>query len=101
MNPVPAYLSVQPDSTILALKIQTRASRNAIAGPIGNELRVTLTAPPVDNAANDELVRFLAEQLKCSRSQIEITRGRTSRHKLVRVVGVPAELIAQQLSTTP
>ena len=101
MNPAPGFLSTQSGSVILALKVQPRARKNAIVGPLGPELRVALTAPPVDDAANDALVRFLADQIGCARHQIEIIRGRTSRHKVIRITGCSPETIIESLVTAP
>jgi uncharacterized protein len=97
MNPLPSCLTLQSDAVLLALKVQPRASRNAFAGPIGHELRVTLTAPPVDDAANDALIRFLSDQFSCARRQLEIVRGRSSRHKIIRITGFPVDAIVQLL----
>jgi uncharacterized protein len=97
MNLAHGFLIAQPGAATLALKIQPRARQNAILGPLGSELRISLTAPPVDDAANEALVRFLADQLGCARNQIEIIRGRTSRRKTVRIRNLPAETILQRL----
>jgi hypothetical protein len=101
MNPTQGFLSTQPGATILALKVQPRARKNAILGPLGDELRVSLTAPPVEDAANEALVRFLAEQFDCARNQVEIVRGRASRHKIVRISGLPSETVLQRLFPAP
>ncbi len=90
-NTTPAFLRSQPDGLLLSVNLQPRASRNEIAGPLGNELRIKVTAPPVDGAANEALVRFLAEELECARSGIEIVRGQTSRHKVLSIRGLSAE----------
>jgi len=58
--PLPPYLREEPDAVWLAIKLQPRASANQIGEPLGNELRIKVTASPVDSAANEELVRFLA-----------------------------------------
>jgi uncharacterized protein len=79
--PLPPYLREQPDAVWLAIKLQPRASANAIGEPLDNELRIKVTAPPVDSAANEELVRFLADTLGCARNRIELVHGHTSRHK--------------------
>ncbi len=77
----------------LTLHIQPRGSRNAIEGLHGEALRVRLTAPPVDGAANEALIRFLADTLRCARSALAITSGATSRRKTVEVAGLsPAEI---------
>jgi hypothetical protein len=94
---LPAYVHTQPDGVLLSLKVQPRASSNAVTGPAGNELRVRVTAPPVDAAANEALVRFLAEQLGCPRNRVELVRGHVSRHKVVKIHGLPAEGIVARL----
>ena len=82
---------------MLSLKVQPRASRNEIGAALGDELRVKVTAPPVDDAANEAVVRFLAEALDCPRSHVELVRGQTSRHKLVRLHGLSAEVVLAKL----
>ena len=79
---LPPHIRKQIDGTVLlAVKVQPRASRNEICAPAGNELKIRITAPPVDSAANQALVDFLAEILDCPRSALQIVRGQTSRHK--------------------
>src|SRR6185369_3886041 len=84
---VPDYLRVQNDGVLLSVKLQPRASANEITGPAGAELRIKVTAPPADNAANEALIAFLAETLDCGRGRIELVRGHTSRHKLIKLHG--------------
>jgi len=60
-------------------------------------LRVKVTAPPVDSAANEALVRFLAETLDCARNKVELVRGQTSRHKVVKLHGMTMEEVAEKL----
>jgi uncharacterized protein (TIGR00251 family) len=93
-TPLPGFLRTQPDGTLLSVKLQPRASANEIGEPIGGELRIKVTAPPVDAAANEALVRLLADQLDCGRSRIELVRGHKSRHKIVKLHGLtPAEVL--------
>ena len=94
---LPPYLRSQPDGVWLSIKLQPRASANEIGEVLGNELRVKVMAPPVDSAANEALVRFLAEVLNCPRNCVELVRGKTSRHKTVRVRGVTAEVVAKRI----
>ncbi len=94
---LPNFLRVQPDGVLLAIKLQPRASTNGIGEPLGNELRIKVTAPPVDAAANEALVRLLAGTLNCPRSRVELLRGHTSRHKTVKVYGIKAEQVAAAL----
>ena len=78
------------------MKVQPRASANEIGEPLGSELRVKVTAPPVDAAANEALVRLLAERLDWPRNKIELVRGHTSRHKVAKLYGLsPADLAAK------
>jgi len=94
---IPAYLRAQADGVLLSLKLQPRASTNGIGEPLGDELRIKVTAPPVDSAANEALVRLLADVLDCPRSRIELIRGQTSRHKVVKLHGFTAEEITRKL----
>lgn len=87
-------LRESPNGVYLAVKIQPRASRNQIGPLLGNELKIALTAPPVDSAANEALVRFLAETLRCPRASVQITRGHTSRRKTLFVAGLRAAEVA-------
>ncbi len=81
----------------LFIKAQPRANKNEIVGVHGAELRVKVTAPPVDSAANEALVRFLAESLGLPRNQVQLTRGASARHKAVKVCGLKAEEVKQRL----
>ena len=94
---LPAFISVQPDGVSLAIKLQPRASANEIGGPLGNELRVKVTAPPVEAAANEALIRLLAETLDWPRSRVEILRGRASRHKVIKLHGLSADAVLVRL----
>ncbi len=76
-----------------AVHVQPRASRSAIAGVHDGALRVRLAAPPVDGAANEELVRVLARWLGVARKDVSIAGGAASRSKLVDVRGVGVEVV--------
>jgi uncharacterized protein len=95
---IPDYLSVHADGVVLAVKVQPRAPANEIGEPLGRELRVKIAAPPVDSAANDALVRFLADRFKCGRARVQLLRGQTSRHKLIKLHGLTAEEVLAKLS---
>lgn len=77
--------------------MQPRASRNEIAGLHGAEVRVRLTAPPVDGAANEALIRFLADVLGVSRTDVTLLTGGGSRSKLVSLRGLAPGEAARRL----
>ncbi len=69
----------------VSVKVLPRSPRDELAGRRGEEILVRLKAPPVDGKANEALRAFLAAKLGCQRSEIEILRGETGRHKAVRL----------------
>ena len=96
---MPGFLRVQADGVLLSVKLQPRASANEIGEALGNELRIKVTAPPVDAAANEALVKLLAQQLDCPRNRVELVRGHTSRHKIVKLYGLSPEDVVKRLGT--
>jgi hypothetical protein len=78
------------NTAVFAVRVQPRASRNAVEGEWQGALKVRLTAPPVDDKANSALCTFLAEQLNIPRSAVRILAGERSRNKRVEVRGVTA-----------
>jgi uncharacterized protein (TIGR00251 family) len=80
-----------------SVKVQPRAKKNAITGEVGDALKLALTAPPVDGAANVACIRFLSELLELPRSSVTIAAGETSRQKLIRVAGVSAAEVERRL----
>jgi len=91
------FLRETPDGILLSVKLQPRASKNEIVSSAGDELKIRVTAPPVDSAANAALVELLAKKLDCPRNQIELVRGHKSRHKLVKLHGIAPETAAAKL----
>jgi uncharacterized protein (TIGR00251 family) len=98
MATAPAYLHEKGGRILLSLKVQPRASRNEICEALGNELKIKVTAPPVDSAANGAVIEFLAEILGCPRSAIHLVRGLTSRHKTIALSGLTISQVADRLS---
>jgi uncharacterized protein (TIGR00251 family) len=94
---MPAFLRVQADGVLLSVKLQPRASANEIGEALGNKLRIKVTAPPVDAAANEALVKLLAQHLDCPRNRVELVRGHTSRHKTVKLYGIAPEEVVKRL----
>ncbi|MEO8572688.1 MAG: DUF167 domain-containing protein [Pyrinomonadaceae bacterium] len=75
-----------------------RSSRSQIAGEYEGALKVKLSAPPVDGAANAELIKLFAKKLGVPKSAVMIERGETSRTKRLRIDGVTAEQLRSLLS---
>ena len=81
-------------SVTFEVRVAPRASRSRILGVQEGALKVALTAPPVDGAANDALRKLLAKRLGVSKSEVEIIRGDRARIKVLRVRGVRASEIS-------
>ena len=79
------------------VRVQPRSSRTECAGLIGDELKVRVAAPPVDGAANDALVGFLADRLRVARAAVVLLAGASSRSKLVEVRGLPEGIVRMRL----
>jgi uncharacterized protein len=85
------------DGVTFAVRVHPRAKKNAIAGEIGDALKISLTAPPIDGRANEACIAFLAELLNVPRSSITITFGQSSRNKVIRVAGISAEELRKRV----
>jgi len=83
--------------TLLRVRVQPRASREDIVGLAEGRLRVALTAPPVEGAANDALRRFMAARLGVARGRVTLESGEKSREKTLRVVGMPEMAVREAL----
>jgi uncharacterized protein (TIGR00251 family) len=94
---VPAFLTPQAGGVRLAVKLQPRASANAIGTPLGEALKIKVTAPPVDSAANEALLKLLAEKLDCARNRVELIRGHASRNKTIMLHAFTWEEVQQRL----
>jgi uncharacterized protein (TIGR00251 family) len=75
-------------SVTLAVRIQPRASKNGVTQLEDGTVKIRLTAPPVDGAANEALVEFLSKTLSVSKSAVEIVSGHASREKRVKISGM-------------
>ena len=76
-------INQRPDGISFKVVVQPKSSQNTIAGLHGDALKIRLTAPPVDNAANKLCIKYLAKCLKVSKSTLEILSGHTGRNKLL------------------
>jgi len=100
------FLTRLKDDLILSIYVQPRASKNQICGIQGEELKIRLTSPPVDGAANKLCREFIADLFEVSKSSVEIISGTTSRHKRLRIAGdhpgqFSSTISALEVSLTP
>lgn len=84
----------------LVVHVVPRAKRTEVSGRHGGIVKIRLAAPPVDGAANDELIRFVANCVGVPKSAVTIASGATSRRKTIAVAGVAASTVAQALLGT-
>lgn len=94
---IPAWLEEREQAVRIRLYIQPRASRTEITGSHGDALRIRIAAPPVDGAANDELVRFLAKTLRVPGSAVRLIHGQSGRNKTVEISGIDAAAVRTAL----
>jgi uncharacterized protein len=83
-----------PEGVIFNIHVQPRASRCEICPPKEGELRLRLTSPPVEDAANKQCVELIAKALGIAKSRVSIKAGAKSRHKTVKVEGVESAALA-------
>jgi len=86
-----SWHSVQGDDLLLHLRIQPRATPEGVAGLHGGRLKLRVSSPPVDGAANARVIAVLAEVLGCPKGKLGITRGERGRDKDVRIAGGAAQ----------
>lgn len=86
-----SVLERRSDGILLRLHVQPRAAKTEIAGIHGDALKIRIASPPVDGAANEALLRFLAESLDVPQRQVELLSGHSGRRKAVCIHGVTEE----------
>lgn len=79
------------DSVEFKVRVVPRASRTEITGEFASALRIRIASAPVDGAANDELICFLAKTFGTAKTSVEIIGGQTSKTKRIRIMGISAE----------
>lgn len=95
------WIKAQGDAVSLSLVIQPRASKNEIVGEFGSpaRLKIRIAAPPVDGAANEAVIAFLAEKLEVPKRSLEILRGQTGKQKTVLCQGSTLPEVLSKLVT--
>jgi uncharacterized protein (TIGR00251 family) len=88
---------IRRDLSRLRWKVHPRAKHNVITGEVGDALKLSLTAPPVDGKANEACIDFLAKLLEVPRSSVTIAAGQSGRNKVIRVAGLSAQQVRERL----
>jgi uncharacterized protein (TIGR00251 family) len=83
------------------VKVQPRSSKNEMVGIHGESLKIKLTSPPVEGAANSLLVEFMAKRLGVPKSNIEIVSGGKSRRKTLKIEGMSKAEVSSILGISP
>ena len=97
MGELSRVCELSADGLRIRLRVQPRSARNRIAGVHGEALKVCVTAPPVDGAANAAVIALLAEVLGIAKSRITIVAGATGRDKQVIVNANPSASVLAKL----
>ena len=87
---MPINFTETENGVIFGVRVAPRASKSEIVGEVEGNLRVRISAPPVDGAANEEVVRVLAKAFGIAKSNVAILSGQTSKTKRIRITGVTA-----------
>jgi uncharacterized protein len=90
-------LQARGADVLLPVTVQPRASRNAVAGLHGTTLKLLLTAPPVEGAANVACIAFVADLLGVSRARLSVIRGTKTRRKLVCIAEMSVDMLRARL----
>ena len=86
-------ISEKDGAVTIAVRVVPRASRSEITGAMDGALKVRIASPPVEGAANAELIKLFAKALGVSKSTVEIVSGQSSKSKHIRISGVSAEKV--------
>jgi uncharacterized protein (TIGR00251 family) len=96
-----SFLQSHPDGVYLTVKVQPRASANQVCAPLGNALKVKVTAPPVDAAANQAVLELLSRKLDCPKNLIRLVKGQTARIKTLYIQDFTVEMVVERLGLKP
>jgi len=92
------YLPPKGEEKIsLAVHIQPNASKNEVLGMVNEMVKIKITAPPIDNKANKECLKFLSKILHIPKSKLHILKGQKTRSKIIQISGINRDLCRQRL----
>ena len=101
MEPRSLRCEERDGALIVDVQVVPRASRIAVGPVVGDRLRVAVTSPPVDGAANAAVIEALAKAFRVRRSAVEIVRGERGRRKTVRIAGATRAALERILGASP
>ena len=79
------FFEIKEDSTLVRVKVATKASKNAIIGVRNGELLISVTAVPENGKANEAIVKLLSKSFRCAKSKINLISGSKSKNKLFKI----------------
>ncbi|MCL2760685.1 MAG: DUF167 domain-containing protein [Desulfuromonadales bacterium] len=82
------------EDTVFPIIVQPRAASNQISGILGGEVKIKVTSPPIDGAANNLCREFFAKLLHIGKSKVTIISGEKSRHKVMKIEGIKSSKVA-------
>jgi uncharacterized protein (TIGR00251 family) len=85
------------DGVIFLVRVQPRAAKSGIREVVDGKLKLRLTSPPVEGAANEDCILLLADFFKVPRSRVSILHGKRSREKKIKIEGVTVDTILRRL----
>jgi hypothetical protein len=97
VDSLPAIVRDGERGALLTVHVQPGASRTECVGIHGDAIKIRLAAPPIDGAANDELIRFIADQCGVPRANVRIRAGEQARRKRLSIKGIMAEVLLTRL----
>lgn len=100
MDSLRAIVQDSKTGAVLRVHVQPKASQTECVGIHGDALKIRVTARPLNGAANDELIRFIAAQCSVPRSSVVILAGAEGRRKRLCVKGITAEAVLDRLMPT-
>lgn len=95
---LPPWLSSSADGVFIDLVVQPRASKNEICGVMEDRLKIRITSPPVEGAANKLCCSFFAKQFKIAKSNVAVFTGEKSRQKRIVISGLRVEEVLVKLT---
>lgn len=88
-------LTEKNGALVFGVRVTARAAKSEIVGALGGALKIRIASPPVDGAANAELIKLLAKVFNVSKSEVEIVGGQTSKSKQIKIMNLTAEKFLQ------